>query len=130
MGLPAAAVAGSVLAPGLVPLTPRVPALDLSAVVADRGPTSQPEAETCCRDHPPDKVVVRAAPLQQDNGQGAPAPKRFLSHVFEGLAARRPQGSRPATEPSRAQKGMSLGFDVAFPLGLVFLLFKQWRSVL
>ncbi|CAK0788040.1 unnamed protein product [Prorocentrum cordatum] len=124
----AAAVAGSVLAPGLVPCAPRVPALDLAAVAAGRGRTSKPEAEPCCQDHPPRKEVVRSAPQQRGPGLGAPALQRFPGHVLKGLAAWHPQERCPATEsllfpgltvasPRRAGGGRGGGGGKAAPRG-------------
>ncbi|CAK0874216.1 unnamed protein product, partial [Prorocentrum cordatum] len=97
-GSPAAAVAGSVLARGLVPCEPRVPALDLAAVAADRARACEPEVAPFLQGHPPRKEVVRAAPEQRGPGLGALALQRFGGHVLEGLAARRLQGRGPATE--------------------------------
>ncbi|CAK0895951.1 unnamed protein product [Prorocentrum cordatum] len=102
MDSPAAAMAGSVLAPALEPLASRVPPLDLAAVVAGRGRASSSQTESC-QDPPPQKATEplrpgsRAAPPLRGLAQEGLAIKRFRGRVLEGQAVRyrRP---RAATE--------------------------------
>ncbi|CAK0841169.1 unnamed protein product [Prorocentrum cordatum] len=86
-GPPAAAAAGSLLALGLVPCEPRVPALDLAAVAADRAHTGEPEGAPCRQGHPPQREA--APPRLQGRGPG-PATESLL---FPGLTLARPRRS-------------------------------------
>ncbi|CAK0793075.1 unnamed protein product [Prorocentrum cordatum] len=101
MDPPAAAAASSVLAPGLAPCAPRVPALDLAAVAAGRGPSGGSWAEPCCQDHPPHRLTARAASPRRGLGRSvAPALRRLRSHALGGPAAfwHRHYAHCPATE--------------------------------
>ncbi|CAK0794805.1 unnamed protein product [Prorocentrum cordatum] len=95
MDPPAAAVAGSVLAMGLVPCSPR--AL-LAAAAAGRARASEPEVEPHRQDSPPQKAASAARHLRS----GAPAGRRWSS---SRCCSREPDRGEPAARGRRRGGG-------------------------